>query len=282
MRPVPVVLRPIAFTLQLSVREGKIATHGQYASFKNHSFLSTDRTRPRQRQRALASRSRRARRIHREGLTLYATKTYIYAFSRTDSRRPSTCPFECGRNAFRICIDVKIHRHRRQSSVSSRRTRALQALFRVTPIAVVVIVVASARTRTVGIACATCYGANQKNQYPFLSYPWLLIAFATASVCVRASRSHPSRADASPRARRADILRIALLCVFFSYCISVSPISCPCTLSRMQGTLRPVTTGGMNPHHLARDRLVVRWDAAAENSVRSARVRVVSRRARAA
>ena len=34
----------------------------------------------------------------------------------------------------------------------------------------------------------------------------------------------------------------------------------------MQGTLRLVTTGGMNPHHLARDRLVGRWDAAAENS----------------
>ena len=83
---------------------------------------------------------------------------------------------------------------------------------------------------------------------------------------MRASRSHPSRADASPRARRAAIRRIALLCEFFPYCISISPISCPCTLSRMQGTRRPVTTGGMTPHHLARDRLVGRWDAAAENS----------------
>jgi len=90
MRPVPVVLRPIAFTLQLSVREGK-HRNTRSVRVKRESFVSFHRSHASASARILFLDSpSRARRIHREGLTHHATKTYIYAYARTDSRRTRT------------------------------------------------------------------------------------------------------------------------------------------------------------------------------------------------
>ena len=119
-------------------------------------------------------------------------KTYIYAYARTDTRKPHTWTFGCDKTASRICVVVcdapirqsRVHRRPRRRSRHTRKALLGSPRARIH-------VAARARPRppsigdrerdtqntkrTVYTTCGICCGANRTNQYPFLSYPWCVV-----------------------------------------------------------------------------------------------------------
>lgn len=191
MRPVPVVLRPIAFTLQLSVkrRKKRNATSVIIQTPLVRSIRVAARVGARNLSIGIEPRASRARN----------RKTYIYACARTGSRSWRTWTSECGTNACRICDSHQKQSLCRQSSLSNAfvmsssvkpylgsNSRALARSLR-------------RRTRTVGTKCATCFCENRRTQYPFLSYPCCVVCGKQRGGCVdaRALSYRPERARAS-------------------------------------------------------------------------------------